>query len=106
MKRILFFISAIIILTTLPGLFAQTGSKISQKEKAVITTDKKAVLDKTIVDAKDKEELKTDDKNRQYKIVNGRKVLVDNNGMQSFANPDYLDTHPVEKKATGIKTTK
>lgn len=59
-----------------------TDKNISVQSKATIPTS----------------EMKTDEKGRQYTLVDGRKVLVNENGEQSFVNPDLLDAQPVKKE--------
>ena len=44
--------------------------------------------------------VQTDKKGQAYKIVDGRKVLVDSQGNQSLVNPNATETKPQQEKTT------
>ena len=57
-------------------------SSSAEKNKTVAQEVKKPAGPQAV------DELKTDANGRQYKMVDGRKVFVDNQGVQSLATPD------------------
>ena len=63
-----------------------------EQDKAVTQKVKKPAGPEAI------DELKTDADGRQYKIVDGRKVFIDSQGVQSLATPDARPKEEVKPK--------
>ena len=97
----------VFISLALVSLLAVSLSSVAQS-----STDKKAVKEITADSSREKaafkeakkntvplavSDLKSDEQNRQYKIVDGRKVLVDTQGIQSLATPDQMEAKKKEK---------
>ena len=85
-------------------MLAQSNSQTTVENKGtrLIPDKDKVTAPKQELD-KHPSELKTDSKNRQYLLIENRKVLTDQQGVQRLVNPVHLDSTsskmnlPVEK---------
>jgi hypothetical protein len=69
---------------------AQTTGQKGKVPAAATNQSRSSRVDKPPVTAPVKKEVRVTDANRSVQIIDGRKVLVDKQGTQSFANPDLL----------------
>ena len=107
MKKISFSIALALLVFMSAAAIAQSsnGKKTlkenkegySGKQKSVSADDKKSASPLAGSD------LKTDEKNRTYKTVDGRKVLVDNQGIQSLVNPDPVNAKQPENQNNSLQ---
>lgn len=94
MKAIFFFVGFTLFISAQTNVFAQSikQTAISKEKKAIPVDNNVPTLKQDPDQDKHATEIKTDDKNRQYLLINNRKVLVDQQGVQSLVNPVHLDS--------------
>ena len=109
MKKVFSIIAFGILVSLSTVSLAQSSSqKKAVKRNSDVAVDKQKTVSPDRKKAKEfaNTELKTDDKNRQVKIINGRKVLVDNQGVQSLVNTDDKNVKTPSKEIKSEQTAK
>jgi hypothetical protein len=79
---------------------AWTFASAQEKATALPLEEKPAQETKKAEKKTDTVPVQTDKKGQTYKMVDGRKVLVDSQGNQSLVNPEQTETKTQKEKAT------